>query len=249
MKRALILFLGLGLFGATAWADSITFGGTVVVSGNGFGNDPRALTIQSHGPATNTESGCIGAGLSSGAGACAPGDGVVGGAEANPISFPKQAAPSLSSLGISSGSQIGILFDAVQPQNANNATVNINDLTLKLYNGSSLVYTVSGSFSNLATNPGNGQSEYLFTLDSSAVNAFDAALQGNFADTIALDSTISFPNQSAGADSYSLVNFAPGSLTSPTSLTSPAPEPGSLVLLGTALLGGAGALRRRFLRA
>jgi len=246
MKNAIATAFALTLLSSAAWADSIVLSGPVSLSGNGFGANTTALTIQSHGPATNSESGCIAPGLTAGSGACAPGDGVVGGSEASPIGFPKQAAPSLSSLGITSGSQIGILFDGVQPQSGNNNVVNINDLTLKLYSGSTLLYQVSGSFSNLATNPGNGTSDYLFTLDPSAVNAFNAVLAGNTNDFIALDSTISFPNQSAGPDSYSFVNLNTGLNTGPT--PSPMPEPSSLLLLGTGVAGTAGILRRRLFR-
>ena len=241
MRWALTVLVGMGLVSAVAAkADSLVFSGPLVVSGNGFGNDPRVLTIQSHGPSVNTESGCIAPGLIAGGGACAAGDGAFGGNEASPTGFPKQGAPSLGSLGITNANQIGILFDAVQPQNANNNVVTINDLTLKLYNGSTLLYTVSGTFSDLLTNPGNGQSDYLFTLDAAAVAAFNAAFAGNGNDMIALDSTISFPNGSAGPDSYSLVNLA-----TPV----PAPEPSSLMLLGTGLAGAAALLRRRMRRA
>ena len=210
-----------------AWADSLTLAGTVSVSGNGFGSMSRALSIQSHGSAT-VESGCIapsGGGLISGATACAVGDGVVGGNEAPPIGFPKQAAPTLSSLSITNGNQIGIMFDAVQPQGNSGATsLNVTDLTLKLYNQQGqVIYSVSGSWSGLGTNPGNGSSDYLFVLDPAAVAAFNAAMAGNTNDQIALDSTINFDGQVGGPESYTLVN------------TAPTPEPSSLVLLGTGI--------------
>jgi PEP-CTERM motif len=206
----------------------LVFAGQDVVGGAGFGALPRALTIQSHGPGTNTESGCIAPGPV--AGGCVAGS--VGGDEAPPIGFPKQAAPSLSSLGIIDASQIGILFDAVQPQNANNATVTINDLTLKLYNGATLLTTavLSPEPMTLATNPGNGKTDYLFVLDATEEAAFDAQIAGNFLDVIALDSTISFPNQSSGPDSYALIN------TNQTPITR-VPEPGSLGLVALGLFG------------
>jgi hypothetical protein len=218
--------------------------GPEVVGGAGFGALPRALTIQSHGPSQNSESGCIApdgsGGLIAGSGACAPLDGTTGGDEAPPIGFPKQSAPTLSSLGITAGDQVAILFDGVQPQNSNNNVVTINDLTLKLYNGTTLVFTASGTFSNLATNPGNGKTDYLFMLDSAEAKQFDAAMAGNTNDRIALDSTISFPRQSAGPDSYILtnVNNIPGA-----SIES-IPEPLTAFLIGSGLVG-LGLLRRK----
>lgn len=232
MRSTLLAILaGITMLAPSPTSADVVFAGAKDISGFGFGNYPRALTIQSHGPSNNSESGCIApngsGGLTAGASACAPSDGVVGGDEQNPIKFPKQAAPTLSSLGITSGSQVGILFDAVQPQNSNNNVVTIDDLTLKVYDGTKLVFTASGSFSDLLTNPGNGKSDYLFTLDSAEAAAFDAAVAGNFSDTIALDSTISFPRQSAGPDSYTLVS---------TLASSTVPEPATLLMFGGGLL-------------
>jgi hypothetical protein len=230
-----------GLFGLAllvvaqpALADSIVFVGQYDITGAGFGNHPRALTIQSHGPSSPTESGCIapdgGGGLTEGNGACANNVVTVAGDEDNPLGFPKQSAPTVSSLGIVSGTQIGILFDAIQPQNAHNDFVTINDLTLKLYNGAQLIYSVSGTFNPLDTNPGNGNTDYLFGLDAAAAAAFNAALNGNLSDRIALDSTISFPRQSSGPDSYLLIN---NGTPTPPPPPPPVPEPMSLLLFGS----------------
>lgn len=152
----------------------------------------------------------------------------MGGDELSPIGFPKQAAPTLLSLGITDASQIGILFDAVQPQgNAQAATLDITDLTLKLYNGTTLVFAASGAFSNLATDPGNGNSDYLFQLDAAQAALFNTAIAGNFSDQIALDSTITFADH-GGPESYQFINTAEPGLI---------PEPASLALLGAALVG------------
>jgi len=226
----------------TVSANSIIFVGPQDITGAGFGNLPRALTIQSSGgPHNTTESGCIAPGLTHGNSACANKVVTVGGKpftaggdEQNPIKFPKQAAPTVSSLGITSGNQIGILFDAIQPQgskkNPSPSSVTINDLTLKLYNGASLIFSVSGTFSPLTTNPGNGNTDYLFELDTAAAKAFNLALGKHFGDTIALDSTISFPRQSAGPDSYAFFNNGAPPLPSPT------PEPTSMLLLGSSIV-------------
>lgn len=240
IKKAIGTVFALAFLSSAAWADSIVLSGPVVVKGFGFGADPRDLTIQSHGPGNNSEQGCIAPGspLGEGSSACAPGDGLVGGDEASPDKSPKQGAPSLASLGITDGSQIGILFDADQPQDDSDATVTINDLTLKLYDGSTLEYTVSLTPSplSLATNPGNGSSDYLFVLDAAAISAFDAALAGNFSDTIALDSKISFPEGSGGPESYALVDV---------NNNPPVPEPSTLLLLGTGAIGIAGVIKRK----
>jgi hypothetical protein len=217
-----------------AMADLVLVG-PLNLTGSGFGALPRALTLQSHGGSSTSESGCVGPGPTVGGGACTVGPSV-GGDEAPPPKFPKQAAPTLSSLGITDANQIAIVFDAVQAQNPPNQTVMIQDLTLKLYNaaGTTLLTTavLSPEPLSLVTNPGNGTTDYLFELNAAEAATFDTKIAGNFADIISLNSTISFPSGSAGPESYALVDVA----------TVPAPliGHGLLVLLavGGVLFGG-----------
>jgi hypothetical protein len=236
---SLIVVAALSFGVSTAFADLVLVG-PLNLTGSGFGALPRALTLQSHGPSANTESGCIkpdgSGGLSEGSGACGSARDV-GGDETPPLGHPKEAAPSLVDLRITSGGQIGVLFDVIQSQNGSLDVVTIDDLTLKLYNGTNLIFSAFGSFADLLTNPGNGITDYVFALDMAQASAFNAVVgaNGGFSNSalrLALDSTISFDRQSAGPDSYVIVNRAT------------IPEPSTVTLLGLGLVGLAVKRRR-----
>jgi hypothetical protein len=165
-----------------ARANLVLFGGSVGTSFTdlgalGFGNAPRLLTLQ-NGP---TESGQI----------------VFTGGVAAPASFAGQnnvvspccdgstnSAPTLGSLGWTSGANVGIGFNSDQEGQTG---ITLNQLILSLYNNAN---TVVGTFSlaapitftapQLALQLGNGNGVFEFVLTSSEQAQFNALLVGNF---------------------------------------------------------------------
>jgi PEP-CTERM motif len=221
-------------FAPTALA-SIIYDQPLVINGAGFGNYPRLLTVQAHGNAS-TESGCIGldgTNLVSGPSACS-GLGPLGGDEGQPLGFPKQSAPTLGSLGITSASDLFIIFDATEP--AGDA-ITVNQLVLKFYSSSgvllqSQMLAVAQTF--MTTTPGNGKTDYQFKLDPlgvANVNSTIFASPGFQNIRIALESRLT--DVHGGPESF-LVLSAPQSGVGVAAV----PEPTSigLVTIGGALL-------------
>ncbi len=209
---------------------SLVFDALIPVSGAGFGNIPRDLTVQATGNRT-AESGCVG--LSGGNltfGTCISNASVfdsngvanVGGDEPNPqADNQKYGAPTLASLGITNASQIQIIFDATEP--GGNA-ITITDLTLKFYGLNDVfIGAIDGQQAFASTVPGNGQAGFAFV-----VSADEQAMVNTFlASTSRLALEASFTGSAGGPESFFIRNGQGG--------PSPIPEPGTYALMGSAL--------------
>jgi len=247
IATAAVLCVGAVLITPRAAAAGLIYDRSIVLSGQGFGNAPRDLTVQRTGSTTSPESGCISAAggrLSGGSAACLGvdaamlGNGVVnaGGDEVNPLSDnQKFGIPFESDRGISSAQDIGILFNATEPGSDG---VNITDLTLKFYLDGILIGSIDGEQNFTTTNPGNGVAGFVFRVDQLQTPYVNGLLsRGNI--QFALESTIT--GTAGGPESFRIFNLN-GAEATPTETV---PEPTSLLLFGLAALGFGRRYRRQ----
>jgi len=247
MKKYKLSVLAASLLVAGGAANaSLVQNGTVDTAAQGFGNNPRLLTIQGKGNAT-TESGAIGInngtivgltpGLATNAGGFIQPNSVTnaGGDLVSPLTDnQKFGIPTLGELNWTTASNIGLLFNATEPGGDG---VNVTDVTLKFYNGNTVVAAVDGNFSLASTNPGNGKAGFLISVDQAQQTllnntVFNQAGVGTY--RIALESTIT--GIGGGPESYSAISLAPAV---------PEPQTYAMMLAGLGLLGFARIRRTR----
>lgn len=218
---------------------SLVYNAELRAPAQGFGTAPRDLTLQATGQ-TSFESGAvnylgaagIGFGTAIADGLVHDGNGVTNSsgtaAMPNPLADDqKYGVPTAGSLGITTASQIGVLFNATEPSGD---SINVLDVTLKFYSAAgSFLGAIDGQQNFLSSNPGNGVAGFTFVVSGdelSYVNGLLAA--GGSGTTFALEASIG--DFAGGPESFLIYNLG-GS-------TPPIPEPSTYALL----LGGLGVI-------
>lgn len=226
----------------------LVYTAAIQASAQGFGTAPRDLTLQATGQdsfesgAVNyLGNGAIGFGSPVSDALVFDGNGVTNQSGTSSMPMPladdlKYGVPTTGSLGITSASQIGVLFNATEPSGD---SINVLDVTLKFYTAAGgFLGAIDGQQDFASSNPGNGVAGFTFTVsadEQSFVNGLLAA--GGAGTTLALEATLG--NYASGPESFLIYNLG--------GTTAPIPEPGTyaLLLAGLGVMGFVASRQRR----
>jgi len=208
--------------------------GSVNLKGTGFGNVNTILTVQALGQGMGgTESGCVGI---NSAGKQTIGSSICQGNNPGGDEKPPNKSPHNQTFIISDASALAIVFNTDQP---GGSAITLDNLVVVLYNANGQVGFTSGNFAspiNFASTSfetGIGKSGWEFMLDSTQAAQAQAAIDAGF-NVLGLSSTIS--GASGGPETFFVTTG---------NTPAPAPEPASLLLLGSGLVLTGTVMRRK----
>jgi PEP-CTERM motif len=254
---ARLLFCLLVAGAASSLSASLVLVSPVEMNGTGLGAVNTVLTVAS--PSNGTiETGCV---APSGAGTITSGCGF-----ADSSVQAQVGTPTLAAVGIATAADLRIVFNASEPGNARDIT--LNSLVLTLYSGAN---TFSAGLSPAAgiffptTEAGTGNSGFMFALaspvlcaaiggcpagtdtgEAAAAQTFIAANGGAGSVRVGLGASVGAAAGGTGSSTGGLETFFVGSAnTIGVPFQSEVPEPAAIMFVGLGLIGIACAQRRR----
>jgi hypothetical protein len=201
--------------------------------GSGLGSVNTLLTIQSPG-SSSFEEGSVGRTVD-GTSDVLTGDAMSGASQS--------LTRTIDEVGITSASDLRIVFNAQEPGNAADNSITLSDLQLTIFSPTGTVLFNSGSISPIDfadTFTGTGNAGWVFALDETQAAAAQAAgFSGSFGDNrIGLFASV---NNATGGPETFFVASAGGAVTPPI----PEPETYALMLAGLGVVGFMTSRRRR----